>query len=93
MGTFPNAGFGINVYPGQLGTRVDWSVSYHPQTSPTPTGFEVLWNGGQAETDMGWIDIAMVGTLADSVCGSPGAVGGPYDRSEQICSSYGDLSR
>ncbi len=93
MGTHPHAGFSVTVSPGYLGTRVDWSVSYHPQTSPTPTGFEVLWNGGQAETDMGWIDIPMVSTYTDSVCVSPGAVGGPYDRNQQVCSSYGDLFR
>ena len=93
LGTWPHVGAGIKVYPGTLGTRVDWSVSYHPDTSPTPTGFEVLWNGGQAETNMGWLDITMATTYADSVCVSPGAVGGPYDRSEQVCSSYGDLSR
>jgi hypothetical protein len=85
LGTNPYAGSGILVYGGGGVTRVDWSVAYHPDTSPTPTGFEVLYPGGSLETDMGWVDLPVMLSLGDAVCVAPGAVGGPYDRSQEVC--------
>jgi hypothetical protein len=88
LGTNPYAGSGILVYVGVGVTRVDWSVAYHPDTSPTPTGFEVLYPGGSLETDMGWVDLPVMLSLGDEVCVAPGSVGGPYDRSQEVCGSY-----
>jgi hypothetical protein len=103
LGTNPYTGHGLQIY----GSRVDYSVTYHPATSSTPTGFLVTWPGGSQQTDMGWIDLPVgiwhdpygngqpppAGYIAvtDTICVAPGAVGGPYDMTEAVCASRRDM--